>query len=631
MKKILFLVVALIATMHVAQLSAASKMTPLNKARIGEVKGMLSGSTSGYGQRVDSRMVWDKLLESASSQSVIRAAERIAAEPFPQWSDSLMIQYLTTGIRKDADQMCGNRTKCLMPLVMAECLENKGRFIEAIERVISELCSQPSWVLVAHDHNLDNFYGKEYHVDLGAASLADQLGQTIYMLGDKLDAEVVEELRSKLYERIYNPVLKSYRTLDDRGSKQSWITRDNNWNLVCLAGVTSSALAVIEDVELRAEFVTAAEKYIQYGIGGFLEDGYCPEGVGYYNYGFSSLIRLREALYRATDSKIDIFEEPRMQRVATFGTRSEIINNIYPAITDCRPGVTPSDWIAWYCNRAFGWEQSVMRSFDSQAGSTIDALIGNFNNSPCKIKGDATESAKALRSYFDKADVLSCRPYPSDWGSSLALNIKGGTNNESHNHNDVGSYTIVAGDDMMMGDMGGPTAYTSKTFSAERYTLYPMFSSYGHPVPLIGDTQQYESAAAVGNVIDRSFTDAQDRVLYDIRLAYPIEGLKELTRRFEYDRDNSGQIVVTDRFKTSKKMSFETAITTRQQVTILEDRVILTSDDNSVEVLIESSAPFVISQDEVTAYAFESFTRIAITLKGKVRDGQIKLTYNNIK
>ncbi|MFI3289434.1 MAG: hypothetical protein R3Y66_04770 [Rikenellaceae bacterium] len=625
-----FIIYVAIALLSATEVVAEARLTPLSKERIDEVRSMLKSSTSGYGEPITQRERWDELAKSESSAGVIRAAEQVASTPLPTWSDSLMVQYLTTGIRKEADLMCQSRTKVLMPLVVAECLENRGRFIEAIEGAIVELCRQPSWVLVAHDPNLDNFYGREYHVDLGAATTADLLGQTIYMVGEKLNPEVVELLRSRLQERIYNPILKSYRTLDDRGgSKQRWIVRDNNWNLVCLAGVTSSALAVIEDLDLRAEFVAAAEKYIQYGIGGFLEDGYCAEGIGYYNYGFSSLIRLREALYRATDSQIDLFEAPRMQRVATFGVRSEIINNIYPAITDCHPGTTPSEWITWYCNRAFSWEQSIDRDYDSKVWSSIDAIIGNFNNSPCKIKGDATESSKSLRSYFDKADVLSCRPYPSNWDSSLALNIKGGTNNESHNHNDVGSYTIVAGDDIMMGDMGGPIAYTSKTFSAERYTLYPMFSSFGHPVPLIGGVQQYDSPDAVGRTISRKFTNKRDVVLYDISSAYQIEELEELTRLFEYNRKKGGEIRIKDQFKASQAMDFETAITTRQEVTILKDRIVLSSDDNSIEVRIDSSEPFTITTEEVSAYAFEPFTRVAITLNNKAKSGSIELTYIN--
>ena len=43
---------------------------------------------------------------------------------------------------------------------------------------------------------------------------------------------------------------------------------------------------LLPDKEERAYFVAAAEKYNVYGMKGYADDGYCSEGVGYYNYGF---------------------------------------------------------------------------------------------------------------------------------------------------------------------------------------------------------------------------------------------------------------------------------------------------------------------------------------------------------
>lgn len=53
--------------------------------------------------------------------------------------------------------------------------------------------------------------------------------------------------------------------------------------------MTGAALALLQDKEERAYFVAAAEKYYVYGMKGYSDDGYCSEGVGYYNYGFARL------------------------------------------------------------------------------------------------------------------------------------------------------------------------------------------------------------------------------------------------------------------------------------------------------------------------------------------------------
>ncbi len=48
---------------------------------------------------------------------------------------------------------------------------------------------------------------------------------------------------------------------------------------------------------------------------------------------------LREALWQATDGKLDIFTGPKIRKIATFGPRMEIENAAWPAIADCHFGM----------------------------------------------------------------------------------------------------------------------------------------------------------------------------------------------------------------------------------------------------------------------------------------------------
>ena len=66
--------------------------------------------------------------------------------------------------------------------------------------------------------------------------------------------------------------------------------------------------------------------------------------------------------------------------------------------------------------------------------------------------------------------------------------MKGGHNAEMHNHNDVGSYTVVIGDQPVLADPG-TEIYTKRTFTEHRYDS-PVLNSYGHPVPVIGGQLQ---------------------------------------------------------------------------------------------------------------------------------------------
>ena len=57
------------------------------------------------------------------------------------------------------------------------------------------------------------------------------------------------------------------------------------------------------------------------------------------------------------------------------------------------------------------------------------------------------------------------------------LGMKGGHNDESHNHNDVGSFVVYHNGKPILVDPG-VGEYTSKTFSKERYTIWTMHSDY---------------------------------------------------------------------------------------------------------------------------------------------------------
>ena len=82
-----------------------------------------------------------------------------------------------------------------------------------------------------------------------------------------------------------------------------WLSSTNNWNAVCLAGVTGAALATVESRRDRAFFAAAAEENIQSYLRGFTPDGYCSEGVGYWNYGFGHYMMLAETLRQASGGR----------------------------------------------------------------------------------------------------------------------------------------------------------------------------------------------------------------------------------------------------------------------------------------------------------------------------------------
>ena len=126
-----------------------------------------------------------------------------------------------------------------------------------MRKALVALCNQNSWSIPAHDRNLNNYHGTDYYVDLVVATAGNGIAQCVAMLDDRLSPEVKARVQCAFREKVFRPV---YRCLEET-KPFWWFTVTNNWNSVCLAGVTGAALTLLADKEERAYFVAAAEKY----------------------------------------------------------------------------------------------------------------------------------------------------------------------------------------------------------------------------------------------------------------------------------------------------------------------------------------------------------------------------------
>ncbi|MBQ1865554.1 MAG: heparinase II/III family protein, partial [Bacteroidales bacterium] len=75
----------------------------------------------------------------------------------------------------------------------------------------------------------------------------------------------------------------------------------------------------------------------------------------------------------------------------------------------------------------------------------------------------------------------------------LFVAAKGGNNDESHNHNDVGTFILYMDNQPVMIDAGVGT-YRRQTFDSSRYTIWSMQSNY-HNLPVINGVGEKEGPA----------------------------------------------------------------------------------------------------------------------------------------
>jgi hypothetical protein len=187
-------------------------------------------------------------------------------------------------------------------------------------------------------------------------------------------------------------------------------------------------------------------------------------------------------------------------------------------------------------------------------------MMYSFPNSASRTPpAQAGSDGPGVRSWFDQAGILICRPAPSS-ACRLGVALKGGHNDEHHNHNDVGSFVVVLGDKPLLLDPGGEV-YTARTFSGRRYESN-VLNSFGHPVPLVAGKLQRTGRQAHARVVRHDFSADSDTLVLDISSAYDVPELKKLERTFVYSRLGSGSLTVTDEVVFSRPCDFGTALVT---------------------------------------------------------------------
>jgi hypothetical protein len=541
----------------------AAAPTAPDPARVRELAAMLPQQPRGVGPVIGDRRAWQAVAAAPQYAGVVARAEKLLRQPIPPLTDELYLDYSRTGIRSRAEAVMRQRQARLRDLVTAECIENRGRFLKAIEAIIADQCGEKAWQLPAHDSSLLNFHGKLVDIDLWSSRMSWSLATAAYWLGDRLSPATRKLVADELERRTFAPYVSA---ITSGKPKMWWPTGTNNWNAVCTAGVIGAALAQIESPGRRAFFLAAAEKNIRHYLDGIGPDGYCSEGLDYWSYGFGHYVLLAETVSQATGGKLDLFRLPKVEPLARFAVRMEILPGVYPALTDCTPGTQPDAALLAFVSRR--WDlglAEVERKHLLLAGKFWDVSddlftlgVFGFANSASRTPPAAAEKSYALRDWFE-AGILIARPR-TDRLDGLGVCLAGGNNAKSHNHNDLGSFVVALAGGTPLVDPGAEV-YTSRTFSRRRYES-DVINSFGHSVPRVAGTLQREGRQAEAKILARRFTPQSDTLALDLTSAYPVPELTRLVRTFVFSREGSGSLRVSDEVELRSPQAFETALVT---------------------------------------------------------------------
>lgn len=176
----------------------------ISQDRIREIAAMLPDKPEVMGVSYKDRTFWNKVKESGKAEKLLtEEAPALLKKGMPPFVDSLYLHLNKTNIRLPGENMMNARYHYLFRLTLAECLENKKRYIPAIEKALIALCNQNSWSIPAHDRNLNNYHGTDYYVDLVVATAGNGIAQCVAMLDDRLSPEVKARVQCAFREKYF--------------------------------------------------------------------------------------------------------------------------------------------------------------------------------------------------------------------------------------------------------------------------------------------------------------------------------------------------------------------------------------------------------------------------------------------
>lgn len=505
--------------------------------------------------RVGDRTSWQQLPQ-AIKEKLIQFGEGYLNYQWPTLPATHYMDYIRVGNRTRFEKLYFKRRQILATLVLAECVEAQGRFIDDLINGIWLICEESTWVLPAHNNHqaLPNI--NDEIIDLFQAETGALLAWSDYLLKSVLDQEsplISQRIQDELQRRIIEPYLKN---------DYNWSRLANNWN----TWINSNCLTVFLLTEMNHEQKLAGIEKILNSIDFFLAkypaDGGCDEGPFYWGRAAGSLFDLLEQLYLATAGKYSIYDRPIIKNIARYIYQVNIVDDYFVNFADSSGKIAIDAPVVYMfgkriddlCLCSLGARELQRQGIEGLMGAEIlslfRVLLGLFNYQEMITFAKENPRYYAPDVWLDRIQVMAAREMANS-NQGFYLAAKGGYNQESHNHNDVGNFILYYNGEPVIIDVG-VGEYTAKTFSEQRYDIWTMQSAY-HNLPTISEIQQQAGSNYRAQKVSYSVNKQEVNFALDISSAYPkAANIHYWQRSYALKRTEQASLLITDQFKLNQ-------------------------------------------------------------------------------
>jgi hypothetical protein len=507
------------------------------------------------------RRSWGSLPEETKG-CFTEPAKKLKNYEWPVITAVSLLDFYRNGNRARHGDLYFGRRRVLLDLLLAECIEGRGEYLDDIINGVWLICEESSWVIPAHlNSNLQRRHSGEpfkeiadveagIYIDLFAAETGALLSWVYYFLGDAIGA-LSPIIKRRIEVEVERRILVPY--LDRIDYQWSGLDHDepvNNWNPWINSNVLAAYLVFSKIFRAAGRGVRKTIRSVNRFLHFYAEDGGCDEGPAYFDKAGAALFDYIEELGQVTDVSY-LYKTSKIRNMASYIYKVYIGRNYYVNYADAAPMISEP---AGVLNRVarkdgddtlLGFTAYLKQNGYCSSGEKAFMVYRRFSdlfNAPAEGRGPLQVPQV---SWFEGIQVLSAR----DRAGSLEgffFSAKGGTNGESHNHNDIGNFLLYRDSVPVLVDAGVET-YTKFTFNEKRYTLWTMQSCY-HNTPTINGADQLPGAEHRAENLNFESGGGVTRLSLDIAGAYPGDaGIESYRRDFTFKHGES--LLVEDRYR----------------------------------------------------------------------------------
>jgi hypothetical protein len=423
-------------------------------------------------------------------------------------------------------------------------------------------------------------------VELFSAETGQLLAWTKYLVGAQLD-QVSPLVNKRIVLEAERRILGPVRDRNDFWwmgfEKNTRTARLNNWTPWINSNLMVMNLLLEEDPKLRIQETMRITKSLDAYLNQYWPDAGEEEGAGYFSASPMCYFEAVSMLDAATGKATNILANPFIDEMARYIMNAHISEDAYIDYGDAHVHAGPEGSLLYRYGKAVHDEQlagygayyaakaSLTQNRGSNAGRQRGVYLPSMSRAlPMLLEANDLRTAKGADvlvrdSWYPYLGLVTARVKEGS-ADGMYFAVLAANNGRSHTHCDTGSYIIYQDGQPVAIDVG-VEAYTAKTFSTERYTIWTMQSAY-HNLPTIGGVMQKDGVEF--QATDRKFSTDADRARYSFNIAeaYPKEaGVKSWVRTVTLDR-KTDKITVEENFELERAVSVALSVMTPRLVTV---------------------------------------------------------------